>query len=712
MQHAYRDGACFVPLAAICDPALVIATLLSAFGITDVSQQPPNTRLIGFLRRKEMLVVLDNFEQILAAAPFIAEVLAACPDVRVLVTSRERLHLRAEQRYPVPPLADTAAVELFVACAQAVEPAFALTSDSTPIVHTLCQQLDCLPLAIELIAAHSDALSPQTMLTRFQAHKLDVLDDGAQDMPERHRTLRQAIEYSYDLLEEPERRLFRTLGVFVDGFDLAAVRHFGFDAAAVKALLNKSLVHSAPRSGAGSNDLVGERRFLLLETLRAYAGEQLAANHEADLAYQQHAAYYVQLAEMIELKLDGAQIGIWLPQLEIDHNNIRAALAWALETGDMITALRLGAALSVFWDIHGHVHEGQRWLEQALATTAPVLLTVRAKALSAAGRMAHILGNHARAQMLVEQSIALYRALQDQWGVASRSMQLGGILRLQGQYEQAALFYQQSFDGFQALGDNWGLGIAHIALGNLAMNHHDYQIAQTHYERGLALQRTVGDQTWIMHVLVGLTALAFEVGEYQRAVVYSEELLALAKELGNSESMVVALTALGRNALHQGDYARATGYLTQGFALAQELDYPPLMARVLTQQGDVAFAQTDLLRASRYHRQSLQIAHQLMDNEAIASGLERLAGVASAQADAESAIRLLGAAECVRARMVVPVSASEQSRNHQIMAAARAQLGDDAFAAAWAAGQALTLEQAVAFALAEFAVSNNNANQS
>ena len=324
MQRSYRDGARFVLLAAVRDPTQVIEALLTALGITDLSQQPPQSKLIAFLRRKDCCYCSIISSRSLQRRRLVAELLAACPGLCILVTSRERLHLRAEQRYPVPPLADAAAVELFVERGQAVEPDFALTPDTRPVIHTLCRQLDGLPLAIELIAARVDVLSPQTMLAHFQAHKLDLLADGAQDMPERHRTLRQTIQYSYDLLEEYEQRLFRTLGVFVDGFHLAAVAYFGFDAVALQALINKNLVQKAAQPAL---DTIGERRFLLLETLRTYAYEQLTRNQEADQAHQQHAAYYAHFVEMAEPKLFENHAATWLDILETEHANIRAALS-------------------------------------------------------------------------------------------------------------------------------------------------------------------------------------------------------------------------------------------------------------------------------------------------------------------------------------------------------------------------------------------------
>jgi predicted ATPase len=406
IEPVYHDGAYFVPLAAISDPDLVAATLVAALKIPDMSQKVPNVKLIEFLRRKELLLLLDNFEQITAAASLVAELLAECPRLHILVTSCERLHLRAEQRFQVPPLDLAVAVKLFTQRAQAVDFTFEIIPVQRSIIDAICRRLDCLPLAIELIAARIDLFSPQVMLERLDDRGLDLLSDGPGDTPAHHRSLRNAIHRSYALLNPREQALFRTLGVFVGGFDLAAVLHFGFTEAELQALVHKNLVKVEAHSSAIA-------RFLLLETLREYAREQLTVNQEAEVVQRQHAAYYLQVVEAIEPKLWDVQVAKWLAYLEIEHNNLRSVFTWTVAAGDMTTALRLCGALGFFWNRHGHLHEGKMWLEKVLAASADTPPTVRAKALSVAGMIEHILGNHARAQTLVEESLAIYQRLID-----------------------------------------------------------------------------------------------------------------------------------------------------------------------------------------------------------------------------------------------------------------------------------------------------------
>ncbi len=697
-EPVYRDGAYFVPLAAISDPDLVAATLVAAFPISDMSQRLPKVKLIEFLRRKELLLVLDNFEQILAAAGLVADLLAECPGLYILVTSRERLHLRAEQRYQVPPLALAVAVVLFTQRAQAVDLAFAVTAEQHSIIAAICQRLDCLPLAIELSAARCDLFSPQSILARLRDRTLDLLNDGPADAPAHQRTLRNAIHRSYALLTQREQALFRTLGVFIGGFDLAAVAHFGFAEALLQTLVHKNLVKVEAHAGTP--------RFLLLETLREYACEQLTVNQEAAVVQRQHAAYYLHVVEAIEPQLWEAQLADWLAYLEVEYTNLRSVFTWTIAVGDMTTALRLCGALGFFWSRHGHLHEGKMWLEKVLAASADTPPAVRAKALSVAGMIEHILGNHVQAQRLVEESLAICQRLNDQRNVAEKSLQLGGIFRKQYLYTQAQFFYEQSFRLFQTLEDPGRLAAVHTSLGNLAMSQRDYAQARIHYDLAMAGHRVSGNKLWFAETLPNMARLAFLQGEDQRAFAYCEELLALSQELGDNAGLVHTLNQLSSIMIRQGQLDRAAHYLTQSLQLAQELDYPPHTASVLTRQGDLAFAQADFRRAGHCYEQSLQIAHQLMDRVEIANELENLANVANAQGDVDRAIRLLGAAVSLRATIRVPLSASEQSRQQQILTVARAQLDEPAVASAYAAGYAMTPDEAVAFAVVHFPIAH------
>ncbi len=355
LQGHYRDGVVFVPLATVSDPTLMAATILTAVGSTDLSLAL-NPALIEFLRHKTMLVVLDNCEQIIGAAPLVAELVAECSGLCILATSRERLHLRAEQRCNVPPLDLAAAVDLFTQRAQAIAGDFSRTPGNQPTLEAICQRLDCLPLALELCATEIDLLSPTQLLAQLQAHSLDLLVDGAHDLPPRQRTLRTAIGTSYALLNEEERTLFRSLGIFMGGCDWHAVAAIAADRvetstrplhSTLHALVSKSLVRAESLPN-------GEQRFSLLETIREYALEQARAHGEEALLCERHYAVYLQLFRTADSQLRGPEAATWLARLEPEQDNVRAALLWTFEEARYADMAWLLVLIDWFWHLHGN----------------------------------------------------------------------------------------------------------------------------------------------------------------------------------------------------------------------------------------------------------------------------------------------------------------------------------------------------------------------
>ncbi|MCC6457525.1 MAG: helix-turn-helix domain-containing protein [Caldilineaceae bacterium] len=370
LQYNYADGAVFVALAEISDPLHIVSAILTAVGGSNASSKPPKTKLIERLRRKEMLLVLDNCEQIHDAAPLLAELLSSCSGLVVLATSRERLHLRAEQRYRVPPLELASAVELFAQRAAAVDAGFEVAEANRSTVEAICQRLDCLPLALELCAAQTDLLSLPQLFTQLHSRRLDLLVDGAYDLPARQRTLRRAIHGSYSLLTEEERRLFRSLGVFSGGFDLEAVEAVGRSRqesdrasasaglhSSLHALVGKSLVRVETTSS-------GEQRFLLLETLREFALEQLHAQGEVAEMRQRHYRAYLQRFRTGDAYLRGSEAATWVARLQPEQENLRAALQWALDEARYTDMAWLLLAAGYFWYLKGRRFEKDRWLTQ------------------------------------------------------------------------------------------------------------------------------------------------------------------------------------------------------------------------------------------------------------------------------------------------------------------------------------------------------------
>jgi predicted ATPase/DNA-binding XRE family transcriptional regulator len=688
LQTVFRDGAAFVPLAAIDDPDLVASAIVSALDIVESEARTPATQLIDFLRRKEMLLILDNFEQILPAATLVAELLAACPDLRVLVTSRERLHLRAEQRYRVPALELADAAALFAQRGQAVDPDFALTPANQPVLDEICQRLDCLPLAIELCASWAALLAPQALLVRLRDHRLNLLVDGPRDMPARQRTLRAAIDWSYSLLDEHERILFRSLGVFAGGFAPETFADIGLDARMLHALVAKSLVQVNTHHD-------GTRRFELLETLREYAWEQLCAHGEAAALQRRHAAAYLRLAEEAAGHLRSADQSVWLDRLALEPANLRTALAASLAAGEIDTAARLGIALWRFWYIRGHYEEGRRWLQTLLEqTTQP---EPRAKLLYGQGMLARRQGDIEAAAANLAAALALYRALADTRGVASALRGLGFVYFLKGDESSARVHLEEALVRFRALDDQEGTA---VTLDNLGYIRRDWAEGQRLFQESLALRRQSGNLRGAAMSLAGLASAAIETGDYAAAQRYAQEQLQIDETLGNQAGIINALHLLGNAASVEGNYVAAQLLYEQSIRLCQETDDRLLLPHNFHRLG------LTLIRLGEYDRvqicfeQALTLYHERDDVNGVAKTLHAFANLAMAQGRAEKAFALMGAASALRDpiqrhRGLSPREVEELD----IEAAARQMLGPEVAAKAWSAGQAMTRQEAVTYAL-------------
>jgi predicted ATPase/serine/threonine protein kinase len=529
LRTGFADGICFVSLATIQNPDQVMSCIAHELDL-QAKDSCPFEQVKNFLCKKHLLLILDNFEQVIQAAPSIEHLLGACPHLKIFVTSRVALHIQGEQRLALHPLAlpdlkrlpekeaiaHYASVALFVQCAQARIPSFDVTSTNAATLAEICVRLDGLPLAIELAAARIKLLPPQALLPRL-AHRLQVLTGGAATLPTRQQALRSTIQWSYDLLEPWEQQLFRRLAVFVGGCNLQAVEalYAAFDGEGspgaesvldmVDSLIEKSLLQVSTDVTSSINRLSTksalygqeeEPRLSMLETIREYALECLAANGELEVTRQVHADYYLALAAEVEPKLGGPDQATWLDQLEREHDNLRAALQWSLERGEaehrMEMALRFGGVLRRFWLVHGHLNEGRIFLERALAQSEGTTASVRAKALNSAANIALNQGYVDRAEVLAEESLALYRELGDTRGIAFSLHQLERVAR---------------------------------ARGNL-------RASRSLSEEALALFKEAGDKERVAWSLFRLARLHREQGEYSRAYALAEESLAVHRELG------------------------------------------------------------------------------------------------------------------------------------------------------------------------------------
>jgi predicted ATPase/DNA-binding CsgD family transcriptional regulator len=674
MADAFPDGIFFVDLAPLRDAGFVFSTVARALDVPETDARPPSDRLMAAIGDRTALILLDNFEHLLDAVPQLAPVLAACPRLKLLVTSRAALRLRIEREMPVPPLATpedggapvveelatVPSVALFVARAQERLPDFALTPDNAPAVAAICRRLDGLPLAIELAAGRLPLLPPAALLTRLD-HALALLGGGPRDAPERQRTLRATLDWSYHLLDDGEQALLQRLTVFAGGWTLAAAEAIARvddgDRAAVldglASLLDKSLIREAD---AGDT----ESRFTMLETVREYARERLASSGEADTLARRHAEWFLALAEEANRALTGSDQPTWASRLEREHDNLRAALQWAIERAEKDLATRLSGALGRFWTIHSHLSEGRRWLDRALTLSGRAAPATRARALGWAGWLALVHGDRESARPHLEASLELHREVGDRAGVAEALLRLGALAAQEGD-----------------------------ATGARALS-----------EESLAAYRELGDTAYVASALNNLGSVAHRVGEFERARALYQESLAGFRRVGNPRGTTVALGNLTGLALDEGDRAAARRFAEETLTLAREVGDRMHIGRAFLRLSRLADQEGDAASAHALARESLLLHQEIGDREGITRCLEQFATLAAARGQAMPAVRLLGAAGALREAYGPPLSLAQQAAHDRTAAALQSALDPETFAAAWAAGRALPLDEAIAEALA------------
>ncbi len=676
----YPDGVCFVPLATISDPELVVPTIAQVLGIKEAGEQPVANLLQASLQDKRLLLLLDNFEQVTAAAPRLADLLADCPQLKILVTSRAVLHIRGEHEFLVPPLAlpdlthlpesesllQYAAVALFLHCARAARPDFQVTPANTRTIAEICVRLDGLPLAIELAAARIKLLPPQALLARLE-HRLQVLTSGARDAPVRQQTLRNTLAWSFDLLAAEEQQLFRRLSVFAGGCTLEAVE--GLSTAlgelpadvldGVASLMDKSLLRQVEQEGQ-------EPRLLMLETIREYGLEVLASAGEMESTRQAHAAYYLRLSEDAELELGGPQQTVWLERLEQEHDNLRAALQWSLVQAEeegasedghsREIALRLGGALRVFWVVHGHISEGRHFLERALAASEGSEASVRAKALNVAGHLAIIQSDYERAEPLCKESLALYRELEDQPGIAFSLFLLGSLAWTQGDMAAARTMTEEALAISRQVDDMERIAASLFILGLLSSSQGEYARACALFEESVATHRASGNKRGIAHSLSQLAQVLFvSQADQARISPLIEECLALSQEVGYKEGIAAYYCLSGQLALSRRDLVTARSLAEKSVTLYRELGHRHGTANSLALLGGVLATEGDYAAAQMLFEQSLTISCELNEKWVASVYLVVLGEVAAAQQKLAWAAQLWGAAEALRDAFGVPI---------------------------------------------------------
>lgn len=674
----FADGVAFIPLASVRDPDLVAASIAGSLGIREDRDRAPAEILMKFLSGRPMLLVIDNFEQVVEAAPLLADLRSACPHLQLLVTSREALHLRGEQEFSVLPLSlpeiglqltvelvdRYPATALFMQRAREVVPDLALSADDARTIGEICRRLDGLPLAIELAAARMKHLKAADLLARL-ASSLQVLTGGARDLPHRHQTMRNTIAWSYDLLNEHERMTFRRLAVFTGGFTLDAAHWLDVLSGdrddcedVLFSLVDKSLL-LRPREDSGGLD------FVMLETVREYGLDCLTPAERASVE-QRHAEYYVPLSELAHENLTGPTQGTWLTRLDAEQANVRLALESLIQTQQNASAAHLANGMAVYWHTRSRLREGRAWYERLL----PLLEDAKGD------REGRVLG--------------------------SLLNNLAWFAHSQGDVSYAATLFEQSVTVNERAGYKKGIGIALNNLGMIAHHQSEYERAAEYYQASLTLRREVGDSWGVATSLNNLALVSEQQGDYQRAVELFTESLRQLRAIGDKPAQGAVLDNLAHRARRSGNLDAAESLFAESLAVKREIGDAWGLAIALWGMGALSLDRGLTVRAAGFFRQSLELCRSESRRDGAVENFEGLAQVALDSGDTTQAARLLGISWALREAMGTPIPAEDQVRHSQLTEAIVESLGNDRFTLAWKDGQELplliALDEALQFA--------------
>ena len=723
----FADGVVFVDLSALQDAGLILGAVSRAVGLTGETADP-ETALLTALRPRQLLLVLDNCEHLIApAAELTGRLLAACPALQVLATSRAPLHLQGEHAFPVPPLplapatssisaeraTMSSAVRLFVIRAQAARPDFDLTDANAGAVDAICRRLDGLPLALELAAARVRHLTPGELAGRLIANEggsaLRVLAAGPRDAPDRQQTLRYAMAWSYDLLTPQEQALFRRLAVFVGGFTeeaAQAVANIEKNAGiavieGITALIDQSLLQQEQGPDGAS-------RYGMLETVREFALEQLAISGEEDEIQSAHAAYFLALAERAAPQLYTEQQQAWLERLQAEHANLRVVLVRSEQRGNVDRALRLTAALWRFWHRRGYWQEGRSWLTRLLKLAEAgddVELTVRAMALAGAGWLAHYLRelghtDFATAQAALEEGRERYRRLGRMDDLVDVLEGLSWIAQSLGETRRATELCEEALSVSRTLGDDVRTAESLCNLSRVTRVLGEDAQAKVLAQEALDLHRVVRHQGGRAHALLVLGDVARDLGETGDVSVRCEESLAIYRDLGDPLGEGFSLHNLAVAAFGEGKLDLARTLCEESLAIFRRLDVRGATAEVLASLGPMLGAMGEPESGLSTLTEALQLALSVGPRWVVAASLEGIANIAGGQMQEIVAVGLASGAAAIRAQIDVPVPPNWQSDLEQTLARARATLDQEAYAAAWARGHERPLPDVISAAAA------------
>ncbi len=672
-KDEFSDGVVFVSLAAVTEANLVPSAIISTLGVMEKAGEPIEDTLMDFFRGKQTLLLLDNFEQVIEAAPFAAQLLHECPELKMIVTSRAPLRVQGEYEFPVLPLAVPdltqaptakeleryASVTLFVQRAQSIRSDFAVTRENAKALAEICTRLDGLPLALELAAARTRVLSLEDLLLRLQK-RLELLTDGRRDLPERQQTLSNTIAWSYDLLSEPDKILFRRLSVFGGDFSLEAAEEICMKQETYTKDILDRLSRLVEQSLLLSEHAENGLRFRMLETIREFANESLVSSGESVRTEELFVDYFLSFAEEAASRLMGPkQAGILL-RLDREHDNIRAALRLSIEHGNAERSLRLSSALWNFWNIRGYHTEGRVWLSKTLENAGPIHSVARARALTGAGGLAKWQDDFSTASALLNEGLALSRDLGDKEGAAYALNYLANVADDLGNFAEARRLYEESLSLFREIEDNWGVALVLNNLGVGARYQGEYEQATRFHEQSLKLFTELGDKRRVAHSLINLGSVFERTGEYEAAREMFDRSLSLFRELNGKVGIAESCFLLGTVSRKKGDYDEGRKQLAESLIVSSDVGY----------------------------------------REIIVNCLEEFAALDSASGQVSHAARLLGAASAMREAMQFPIPpAYLDDKNHNVDLV-RSSLGEERFHAEWFLGRTMTVEEAIAYALA------------
>ena len=712
LRPMFPDGVCFVALAALRDAALVPATIAHTLRLPQTPDDQPLHLLMKTLRAKHILLVLDNFEHLLSAAPALSELLVACPGVKALVTSRAPLRLTGERDYDLRPLAlpgvdesgdlsevaRTASAALLLDRLSAFDPRFIAAPADAPAIAEICQRVDGLPLGIELAAARARHYSLRELAARL-SHGLGLLTRGPRDLPPRQQTLRSAIAWSYDLLDPGQQRLLRWLSVFVGGWTLESAEALcdgvagweGDVAEGLEALADNSLI----RTERGAD---GRTRYGLLETIREFAEEELSASGESEDAHRRHADAVLAFTIVAERGLTSGRRTEWSRLVASEVDNVRAALRWSLDHDETERALRIIGNLDWFWDAVGRDTEGRAWSRAILAKD-----NINregwgyAMALYAAGELAWNAGDFAESERLIAQSVALLRGFHDRRNLGKALLALALTAFYLGDALAAERHAREALAILAMVDDPWYRALSHFALAEVTLPR-DPGAARASYEQSLSISRSLGDPWITAHALSGLGGLAMRECDYAVAAALMEEALALRRTTNNPGSIAYSLASRGELARREGDDEQALSLLEEALTRFRDLGDGEHVAWTLYNLGVILIRRGDVISASTVVAECLALRVEQGNSAQIARALALAAWVAVGRGPDERAARLLGAAEGLRARRDVPPDVDDDRQERPIVDRLVAALGEQPSSLALAIGRSLSLDEAVRLA--------------